>query len=170
MNPLFIAHLMGDYLLQPGWLVRLKEQRMLGIVIHASVHLVTMALLAWTLDWRVWAGLLVIAITHGAIDTTKVHLQKNAKTFSTGYLLDQLAHLGIMTSVLLLVRVNNTFWTTHDGIVLLSLLAFVSCGLALYNLTNIQKFPTDSMGKKLLRVVVILTAFGVFMLPAVLGS
>ncbi len=168
MNPLFVAHLLGDYLLQPGWLVRLKENRVAGISIHAGVHFVAMALLVWSNDIRVWAGLIVIASTHALVDMTKVHLQKNAKSFGIGFLMDQIMHVSIMAGVSMLIPLKLGFWATHDGVVLASLLIFVSYGLALYNLTHITKFPTETMGKKVVRMLEVTVAFAFFILPAAL--
>ncbi len=42
---LFLAHLLGDYPLQPMWLVRSKSQ-IWGLVLHGSIHLLTLLLLA----------------------------------------------------------------------------------------------------------------------------
>jgi hypothetical protein len=90
---LILAHLLGDFLLQPAALLRSKEKRKLGgpaLYIHALIHLVLIMLLVW--DWSFLKWALFIAGLHFIIDTIKVYAQRES-TRRLYFFLDQLAHL-----------------------------------------------------------------------------
>lgn len=76
---LFLAHLIGDFLLQPGSWVKAKEEKKLGawqLYIHALLHGLLILLLMW--NWQFWKWALIIAFVHLIIDSLKILLQNNA--------------------------------------------------------------------------------------------
>ena len=73
-----LAHLLGDFLLQPTSWVLDKENRK-----HKSIYLYIHTLLHFILAWILVGGTdfiwfaVVLAVTHGGIDFLKLHFQKN---------------------------------------------------------------------------------------------
>lgn len=93
---LLLAHMAGDFLLQPDRWVREKEtkkHRSAKLYIHSLLH----GALAWLLVWDIafWLPALVIATTHYGIDLLKVHFQKPA-TRTQWFVVDQFLHVAII--------------------------------------------------------------------------
>jgi Protein of unknown function (DUF3307) len=89
---LLIAHLTGDFLLQPEKWVKAKEEKKLGawqLYIHALLHGLLALLLVWDLNFWSWA--LLIAFVHLIIDSFKILVQTN-KTKRLLFFIDQLLH------------------------------------------------------------------------------
>ena len=93
---LLIAHLLGDFLLQPrSWVEERKAKhfRSSGLWWHGAVHGV-LALLAMG-DLRWWPLALVIACTHVAIDILKSYKDTGSAKW---FLLDQVLHLAVLVA------------------------------------------------------------------------
>jgi hypothetical protein len=89
---LFLAHLAGDFFLQPKSWVRAKEKNKLKayqLYAHSLLHGIIIMILVWDLDFLPWAALL--AFVHLTIDAAKVMLQKK-NTKRTYFFIDQFAH------------------------------------------------------------------------------
>ena len=96
---LLLAHLIGDFLLQPdNWIKEKEEKKLksLKLYIHILLHGALAFLLVW--DWAFWLPALVIAVSHGAIDAAKLLFQKD-KYKREWFLIDQLLHLVVITVV-----------------------------------------------------------------------
>ena len=64
----FIAHLIGDYLLQSDWMAMNKKKANLPCLVHCFIY----TAVVWALTaWPIWA-LAVVFVTHFAIDRTWV--------------------------------------------------------------------------------------------------
>lgn len=90
---LVLAHLIGDFLLQPTRWVLEKEERKLKspkLYLHVMIHGLLVMLLVW--DWQQWPVALGIVLAHLLIDSIKLYLQK-PKTKNFWLLIDQLLHL-----------------------------------------------------------------------------
>ena len=98
---LIFAHFVADYLLQPAWLTRRKYERPIFVFVHGLiVFLVSFAAVSWFFDYRwVW-GIVVISISHIAIDLMKIELEKTLKhrRLELG-IADQLLHLALIALV-----------------------------------------------------------------------
>lgn len=95
----YLYHFLADYPFQNGKLVKLKQERFLGVFLHTGIHLITMlVLLAPLLHIKeVQVAIAVIYITHNIIDQIKVSLDKaNPKHARLLYFLDQFAHWSII--------------------------------------------------------------------------
>ncbi|WP_422018686.1 DUF3307 domain-containing protein [Robiginitalea biformata] len=71
---LLLAHMLGDFLLQPGRALRHKQARKAGswfFYLHGLVHFSLTLLLVW--DLRFWQEALVIAASHLVIDAVKLY-------------------------------------------------------------------------------------------------
>jgi hypothetical protein len=87
---LLLSHLIGDFPLQTNQIYRLKNESWLGIVLHAVVHVVVMALLLRQ-PLAVWPMLLWLGVLHFLVDLAKLRLPIRCQWL--GFLLDQAAHL-----------------------------------------------------------------------------
>jgi len=90
---LLLAHLLGDYPLQPMWLVRSKSQ-MWGLVLHGSIHLLTLLLLVGPFRGEIWPQILALAIFHFFVDVVKYRLtDSHPEWVVSSYFVDQAVHL-----------------------------------------------------------------------------
>ncbi len=90
---LILAHLIGDFLLQPTSWVKEKERRKAAspkLYIHVLIHGLLVLLLLWDLSG--WQIALATTIAHLMIDLTKLYAQKS-KTKTTWFIADQAMHL-----------------------------------------------------------------------------
>jgi len=125
---LLLAHIIGDFLLQPSSWVKDKEKlkhRSIYLYLHTLLHL----LLAWILVGKIdfFGFALALAILHGFIDFLKLYFQ-NKKTKRIWFSVDQLLHLIVIIAVTLIhdntaidfAQFENSFWITSTGIILLT--------------------------------------------------
>jgi hypothetical protein len=93
LTKLLLAHMLGDFLLQPESWVREKELRKIRspkLIFHALIHgFLTMALLG---DIQLWIPVLTITVSHYLIDLLKVYSQRPQST-KTWFAVDQILHL-----------------------------------------------------------------------------
>jgi hypothetical protein len=90
---LLLAHLLGDYPLQPTWLLR-EKKRFRGLLLHAGIHFFTLVILVGFSRVDLWPILFLLATVHFTIDYAKVSYAKRYPDQVTGpYLLDQGVHL-----------------------------------------------------------------------------
>jgi hypothetical protein len=96
---LLLAHLLGDFVLQPHKLVAWKFKSWKGTAAHASIHLAANLLifLPFLNDIRVWLVLMGVAATHFGIDSLKVEKEKRGHHFLAYFCADQMAHLAVIT-------------------------------------------------------------------------
>ena len=166
MHPLFLSHLLGDFLLQPTALVHWKERSVKGIAVHASVHGLTMFLLCMPTTWRAAAAILAVMVAHGVIDHIKVMKQRYTKSFELGFLADQLAHfLCIVAAVRFGVKAP-TFWLGEQGAIVAGVLLFLTFGNGLFNLMRLPKFPLKTAASKVGRVALVTAPFALFIAGA----
>ena len=90
---LILAHIIGDFFLQPQKWVKNKEKKKLKskwLYIHIGIHIALMFLLVW--DFSYWVLILLIGASHFIIDALKLLLQKR-KTKRFYFFADQFLHL-----------------------------------------------------------------------------
>ncbi|WP_276380787.1 DUF3307 domain-containing protein [Flavobacterium sp. H4147] len=125
---LLLAHLLGDFIWQPNSWVAHKEahkHKSIYLYLHILLHGILAAVLAGEISFIPYAVL--IAITHGIIDLTKLHFQKS-KNKRTWFVVDQIAHLLILIGITLLYEnenidflwFDNRFWILLTGILLVT--------------------------------------------------
>jgi len=97
---LLLAHILGDFVLQPYNWVKDKEEkkhRSIYLYLHAMVHAVTL-LVVLGFDKKYWLGVVIIVSTHLIIDWIKVSIE--SKAYSRWlFAVDQLAHLTVIAFV-----------------------------------------------------------------------
>ncbi len=96
---LILAHIIGDFILQPGkWVVRKEEKKTESkeLYWHVFIHTALSFILLWNL--QLWWMAVIIGISHFIIDALKLHLQTN-KTRKAAFFLDQGAHLLVILMI-----------------------------------------------------------------------
>ncbi|MFD2938691.1 DUF3307 domain-containing protein [Flavobacterium notoginsengisoli] len=125
---LLLAHLLGDFIWQPGsWVAdkEIKKHKSIYLYVHIILHGLLAAILAGEIRFIPYAFL--IAVTHGLIDWIKLNFQKK-KNKRSWFVADQIAHILILIGVVLLYEnknipdfwKNNEFWIFLTGILLLT--------------------------------------------------
>lgn len=125
---LLLAHLIGDFLLQPNaWVVNKEKKKHKSIYLY--YHILLHGVLAFAIVFEkdfLWHALL-LAIFHGIIDYIKLQFQTK-KTKRFWFLLDQFLHVITLFAItffytkipLDLNFFGNNFWIILTGIVLLT--------------------------------------------------
>lgn len=136
---LTLAHLIGDFLLQPQSWVNSKEEKGLKswyFWCHIGIHVITLSLILFTTSLLIEEKikiLLIIIVSHGIIDILKIWIGRRKRTPKTLFFLDQILHLlAIAVATYTVFPFNiNTQWLNQDIIYLaLSAIITVTFGLA----------------------------------------
>lgn len=95
---MLVAHLLGDYVLQSGGLVRWKKCSLMGVLVHGGIVTITTMMCAGLVDPSWWPWALLIGLAHTAIDVVRARLLHTTSpgTELVWYILDQLAHLVVI--------------------------------------------------------------------------
>ncbi|WP_027379370.1 DUF3307 domain-containing protein [Chryseobacterium daeguense] len=96
---LILAHLLGDFVLQPDSWVADKENRKLKskyLYLHVLIHTVLSFIFLW--DLKLWWVAVLVGISHFIIDACKLSFQtiKNKKSW---FFIDQLLHVLVIAGV-----------------------------------------------------------------------
>jgi hypothetical protein len=100
--PLILAHLLGDFLLQPNSWVADKERkktRSIYLYLHVFIHFILAFIFLW--DLNLWWIAATVAVTHFIIDAVKLHFQ-TSKTKRSWFFIDQLLHILVIALLSLL--------------------------------------------------------------------
>ena len=91
--PLILAHLLGDFILQPNAWVADKEKKKSGSI-YLYIHVILHTILAFVFLWdrNLWWIALIIGGSHFLIDLAKLQFQ-NPKTKRSWFFIDQIAQL-----------------------------------------------------------------------------
>jgi hypothetical protein len=94
---LLLAHMIGDFLLQPKSWVRDKEKKRIAskyLYVHVLLHFVVAMVLLWDLDY--WKLVLLITMTHYLIDVAKIFTTPWFENRSIPFFIDQLLHFAVL--------------------------------------------------------------------------
>lgn len=97
---LLIAHILGDFVLQPdSWVKDKKEKKHQSkfLYLHGVVHLIALLVLL-AFDWSYWPYMLLIVVSHLVIDVIKLYLESNNNTRIV-FIVDQMLHVSIISLV-----------------------------------------------------------------------
>lgn len=97
---LFLAHLIGDFVLQSSHWIKDKQQNKLKstyLYLHTGIHFILILLLSW--DLTMWKIALLISISHLIIDTVKLYIIERVNHKQWPFFLDQLLHIIILALV-----------------------------------------------------------------------
>lgn len=96
---LILAHLLGDFILQPNSWVADKEKkkgRSIYLYLHVLIHIALTMLFLW--DFNLWWVALIVGVSHLLIDVTKLSFQ-TAKTKRIWFFIDQIAHTLVIVAL-----------------------------------------------------------------------
>lgn len=114
---LLLAHLLGDFVLQPRlWVVEKenKKAKSTKLYLHTLLHGALIMLLLW--DLNCWPVALILMLTHGTIDCIKVYTQKETNR-TRWFVIDQFLHLiSIVIVWIVFYRpdLDLKFWLNND--------------------------------------------------------
>ncbi|SMD38970.1 Protein of unknown function [Reichenbachiella faecimaris] len=125
---LLLAHLIGDFLIQPDHWIKDKEEKKHKskyLWAHLLIHaLATLLLLQFDLSY--WKGVLVIMVSHFIIDLVKINLQHRLNKRLL-FFADQLAHLLVIAWVVYLYEPYTlAFSNLMDNQILLFVIALLT--------------------------------------------
>ena len=100
---LYLAHLIGDFILQFEELYQLKLKSIVGHILHVVIHAGVSLLLVFPyLKYpSVWIFVFVITGIHFFQDRIKYRLQQNVKIMFLCFVADQILHAVFLTAILL---------------------------------------------------------------------
>ena len=104
---LFLAHIIGDFFLQPKKWVKEKEAKKLKslkLYIHIAIHIALLFILTW--DFTLWPLIVAISVSHFIIDVAKLFFQ-NKKTKRLWFFIDQVLHVVLIFIAYTLLIENN---------------------------------------------------------------
>lgn len=91
-----LAHFSGDFLLQPDWMVR-KRDNIWVLSLHASIHFVVMFLLVGASRGTYWPHIALLALVHFTQDALKIYLVRKRPGWTVpAFIVDQLVHYSFL--------------------------------------------------------------------------
>lgn len=97
---ILLAHLIGDFLLQPTkWVIHKEANKIASkyLYFHVLLHFVVTMVLVW--DLQFWKMALLITALHYAIDVAKIYATPLFKNTSIPFFIDQALHLIVLYCV-----------------------------------------------------------------------
>ncbi len=94
---LILAHLIGDFVLQPTrWVIHKEANKIKSkyLYFHTLIHFLLILLLLW--DIALWKLALVISLSHYAIDLMKLYAVSWIKKMNVLFFVDQILHLLVL--------------------------------------------------------------------------
>lgn len=89
---MFLAHLVGDYVLQWDALAQWKSRELKGVIVHSAVLFVVTALFALPIAPGWWQGVVFIGVSHFAVDAAQFFFRPTLSPLLR-FFIDQLLHL-----------------------------------------------------------------------------
>ncbi len=102
---LYLGHVLGDFVFQPGRLVVAKRQRQSAVVLHAAIVTACTALvLLGSLD-RTWLPVLLAGVAHVGVEQVSIRARRTTWTSNLAvFLLDQGLHVAVMAVIAAFAR------------------------------------------------------------------
>ncbi len=147
---LVLAHLLGDFILQPRRWVAAKEKRKLmapQLYLHVFLHGLLIFLLVFELSFWRWA--LFLMLSHGVVDAVKLYWQ-NEQTKRFWFFVDQFIHVVIILLTVGYLKNENLRnwqpWSEKEWLIL-TLLVFLTLPASVFIKTIISKWtPLPDQG------------------------
>lgn len=126
---LLLAHLLGDFLLQPNAWVADKEKKKLAslkLYWHVLIHIALIFLFFFS--WEVWKMALVVGVSHFIIDALKL-IGQRTRTKRLWFFIDQFLHLFVIVAywvyndqpaISFAFLQQQQFWLLAVGVLLLT--------------------------------------------------
>src|SRR5688572_24850795 len=97
-----LAHLVGDFILQPNALARWKSNSQAGVLVHGLVVLLATLAITVPIDWQWWPWAVMIGVVHTIIDSVQLWarramlFQERGASAFVRFVGDQFLHLSII--------------------------------------------------------------------------
>ncbi|GAA3653927.1 DUF3307 domain-containing protein [Flavivirga jejuensis] len=147
---LLLAHLIGDFFLQPQKWVEEKEEKKLKspkLYFHILIHVILTIILLW--DISLWPIVLIIGFSHLIIDALKLVFQKK-KTKRLFFFIDQLLHILVIIGCYFFY-LDTTFhlesFITENNLLLLTSLLFLTIPASIIMKTIFLKWNISELTK-----------------------
>lgn len=147
---LLIAHLIGDFFLQPVKLVEQKKNSIKGLIIHTIIYtlMIALVLLLFGNIWEIIFWTFLIFISHFAIDYVRIKINKNNKNNNIrfySFVIDQLIHV--------LILVINAFVIESDLNVI---------GMFFYDIEILREIGFNNIINYSLSILIVLKPSSIF--------
>ena len=96
---LILAHLFGDFILQPNSWVAEKENKKLKsryLYLHVLIHTILSFIFLWNTE--LWWIAFLIGVSHFIIDSAKLSFQ-TAKSKKSWFFIDQALHIAVIAGI-----------------------------------------------------------------------
>lgn len=126
LTKLLLAHLIGDFIVQPtSWVIAKETHKIKSkyLYLHVLLHFLVTMVLLW--DLKYWKIALLIMISHYIIDVLKLYLTPIVKNKSIPFFIDQLLHVGVIYSCAYYGDLISHTWVIIQQIDLALVTAFV---------------------------------------------
>ena len=98
---LYLGHLLGDFVFQPGWLVMAKRRGVAGLLIHVSIIGLCTAIILYADLASLWNIVLLAMAAHLAIEVITIRMRAIQRLSGLSvFLIDQAMHI---TSLVILI-------------------------------------------------------------------
>lgn len=186
---MILAHLVADFLLQPRKLVEYKEKSFYGVLIHAGIHGILMAIILFPY-WAyapMWYAIIIVTLIHAAVDQWKISIQIKMDEYLFPFLIDQLLHFLAIFGVIHIFHLNYlpipyeiaqnfSLYLNPQLVLFLTILIFCT---AVYDIARFQvqrelhskghfSFPWKTLGKRILVAAIVFIGFLMIPLPSFL--
>ncbi|NML68652.1 DUF3307 domain-containing protein [Chryseobacterium sp. RP-3-3] len=130
---LILAHLLGDFVLQPNSWVADKERRKLKspyLYVHVLIHTVLSFIFLWNTE--LWWVSLLVGITHLIIDASKLVFQ-NVKNKKAWFFIDQLLHILVILGISFYFKeFNFDFLSNNEFLKILMAVLFLTTPASIF--------------------------------------
>ena len=139
---LLLAHLLGDFVLQPTkWVIHKEANKIKSpyLYLHILIHFSLILLIFW--DSNMWKIALVIALSHYLIDLAKLYAGPKFRNQSIPFFLDQFLHLIVIYGCSFYPHIEQSTLELFDNInwPLVTAFVFVSFPAAIIMSKLLQK-------------------------------
>jgi hypothetical protein len=142
---LVLAHLIGDFVLQPTrWVLHKQSNKITSkfLYVHVLLHFALYMLFLW--DLSLWKIALVVTVAHFGIDVLKLYTNTLFKNKSIPFFIDQLLHILVIYSCAFyadlyehtLSLFENLDWYLVTAIVFVTYPAAIIMGMILEGMSN----------------------------------
>lgn len=142
---LVLAHLIGDFVLQPTrWVLHKQSNKITSkfLYVHVLLHFSLYMLFLW--DLSLWKIALVVTVAHFGIDVLKLYANTLFKNKSIPFFIDQLLHILVIYSCAFytdlyehtLSLFENLDWYLVTAIVFVTYPAAIIMGMILEGMSN----------------------------------
>lgn len=142
---LVLAHLIGDFILQPTrWVLHKQSNKIKSkfLYLHVLLHFALYMLFLW--DLSLWKIALIVAIAHFVIDVLKLYSNNSFKNKSIPFFIDQILHILVVYSCAFytdlythtLSLFENLDWYLVTAIVFVTYPAAIIMGMILEGMSN----------------------------------